>query len=106
MATDRLQAIQSDYSRAVEARITDLMAKVHAARTLNSQIADADSQIEIGRGDVQALGQELGGTEAGSDDHAILSDQIEGLKLAIADTEKYRDELVDALAKLVGEIGG
>ena len=106
MATDRLQAIQDDYSRAVEARITDLMAKVHAARALNTQIADADSQLEIGSGDVAALEGELASIDAGSEDHAILSDQVEGLRQAIADTEAYRNELIDALGKLAGEIGG
>ena len=107
MATaDRLQAIQDDYSSAVEARITDLMAKVHAARAINNQIADAENQIEMGSGDLAGLEEELGSLEAGSDDHGIVSEQIEALRAAIGDTESYRDELVEALAKLTGELGG
>lgn len=103
---DRLQAIQDDYSRALEARITDLMARVHSARELNGRIADADSQIEMGEGDVAALEQELAGLDPGSDDHMMGTEQQMALNQAIADTKAYRDELIDALAKLAGEIGG
>ena len=98
---DRLQAIQDDYSRAVEARITGLMTKVHAARDLNQQIAETDGQIEMGRGDLEGIEAELA-----SEEDPDLAEQAEVLRQAIADTEAYRTELVEALGKLVGEIGG
>ncbi len=105
-SADRLQAIQDDYTSALEARITDLMATVHAARELNGQIADADAQIEMGQADADALAEELSGIPADTDDHVAGTEQLEGLRQAIADTQAYRDEMVDALGKLVGEIGG
>jgi multidrug resistance efflux pump len=103
---DRLQAIQDDYSRALEARITDLMAKVHAARELNEQIADLDNQIEAAEGDAAALEDELAELEAGSDDHVMGTEQVESLREAIDETHGYRAELIESLAKLAGEIGG
>ncbi len=103
---DRLQAIQDETSRALEDRITELMANVLAARQLNRQISDAEGQIDMGRADLAALEEELGGLDAGSEDHAALSEQVEQLRVAIADTEAYRDDLVDALGKLAEKIGG
>lgn len=103
---DRLRAIQDDYSRALEGRITTLMATVHAARDINRQIAEADSQIAIGRADLEGIQAELAEIPAGSEDAELGREQVEALNAAIADTEAYRDELVDALGKLSGEIGG
>lgn len=103
---DRLQAIQDHYSRAVEARITDLMARVHAARQINSQIGEAEGQIELGRGDLAVIEEDLEQVEEGSEDHEALTEQAEALRTAIADTESYREELINALNKLAGEIRG
>lgn len=103
---DRLQAIQDETTRALEGRITDLMAKVHAASEINRQIAEADAQLEIGRTDLGGLEEELAGLDEGSDEHAAGTEQAEALRAAIADTEGYRDELIGALSKLAGEIRG
>lgn len=102
---DRLQAIQDDYSRALEGRITDLMAKVQAAREINRQIADLEDQLESAEADAAALEAELADVDPGSEEHEMGSAQVEHLRGAIEETRGYRDELIDGLAKLVGEIG-
>lgn len=103
---DRLRAIQDDYSRALEGRITDLMTKVHAAREINRQVADLGRQIDSAEADVAALQAELGEYDRGSEEYELGVEQIQTLRGAIDETRAWRGELVDGLAKLAGEIGG
>ena len=101
---DRLQAIQEDFDRALEARITELMATVQAAREINRQLQQAEGDIALHEADIDATREELDGLQAGSDAHEEGLARIEALQAVISEMGDIRDELTEALAGLVGEL--
>ena len=103
---DRLQALQDDFSRTLEAKITGLMAHVAAAQEINRQLQQADAEIALAEAEAEAIDGEIEGFDAGSDDHEAGLAQVEALRHAIQETEEVRVELMNALSSLVGEFNG
>ena len=103
---DRLQAIQDDFNRGLEARITHVMSQVQAAREINRQLQEADNHIAMHQADIEVTEQEIAALGDDSDDFEAGLARVDALRQAIQETQALRGELLDALHQLAGNLDG
>jgi uncharacterized phage infection (PIP) family protein YhgE len=101
---ERLQAIQSDFSRALEEKITGMMATVQAAREINRQLLEADNETLLLHNEVAATEEHLAQVDDSSDAYEAGLDQVDALQNAIREMQGVSDELTETLGRLVGDL--
>ncbi len=101
---DRLQQIQSQFNAGLESRIAVLMAHVQAAQEINQQLEQCEGDIASHQAEIAATEALLEELDSDSDDYEDGLAHVEGLNLAIRDTTEVRGELVNALAKIAGQL--
>jgi len=102
----RLQAIQSDFSRALEDKITGMMATVQAAREINRQLLEAEGEINLLQAEIAGTEDQLAAIDNDSDEYESGLDQVDELQNAIREIQGISVELTDTLGRLVGDLNG
>lgn len=107
---DRLREIQGALEQVLEARVTELLARMKAIREVTAQIAAIESDIQRHDRVRAGLEAEVPGLEARATqldgENGEIQARVDGLREKVGRMNKLREELMANLSGLTGELKG
>lgn len=107
---DRLRQIQGELEQVLEARVTELLARMKAIREVTAHISSVEADIQRQERVRAGLEAELPPLEARhatlSAENADIQARVDGMRDKVARLQKLREELMSNLSGLTGDLKG